>query len=264
MMTDSALVLVDIDDRGIARVTLNRPAARNALSNDLMSLLKESMQRLGQDDAVRAVVLTGAGDLFCAGGDLKGMQRQAANSRDGRIADAGEFADTLREIDELPKLLIGRINGSAFGGGVGLMSLCDVTIGMSAANYRLTEVTLGLIAATISPYVVSKLGVTNARRMMLNALPMDGIVAHQLGLLDVVVDSVGELDAAVEQEISHVLKCAPAAVAASKSLIRHVSRHDRQQSVAYTVNALADAWESESIREGIEAFLQKRKPNWDR
>ncbi len=208
-MADEPFVISEIDDRGIARLTLNRADARNALSNDLMLQLRETVQILGSDDRVRAVVLTGAGDVFCAGGDLKGMKRQASNTREGRIGDACDFASTLREIDKLPKLLIGRINGSAFGGGVGLISLCDIAIGLSSASYRLTEVTLGLIAATISPYVVARIGGPNARRMMLNALPLDGKAAHQLGLLDVVVDSEQALDQAVEQEVAHLLQCAP-------------------------------------------------------
>lgn len=261
-MAEQNLVLVKVDDRGIARLTLNRPDSRNALSNELMSQLRDAIEQVGCDENVRAVVLTGVGDIFCAGGDLKGMHKQAANTREGRIADAREFAETLREINEMPKLLIGRINGPAFGGGIGLMSLCDITIGLSGASYRLTEVTLGLIAATISPYVIAKIGVPNARRMMLHALPLDGAAAKELGLLDVVVDSAVELDAAVEQEISHVLKCAPGAVADSKSLIRFVGSHDADASVRYTVNALADAWESEEVKEGIGAFLAKRKPNW--
>jgi len=262
-MSDESLIRVETDGRGVATLTLNRPDAKNALSDELMSEFKAAVEQLGGDDSVRAVVLTGAGDVFCAGGDLKGMSRQATNSREGRIADAAGFASTLQAIDEMPKLLIGRINGPAFGGGVGLMSLCDITIGLAGASYRLTEVTLGLIAATISPYVVAKIGVPNARRMMLNALPLDGHSAHQLGLLDVVVDSEAELDTAVECEAGHVLKCAPGAVAASKKLIRYVSTHEQSENFEYTVNALADAWESEEIKEGIQAFMAKRKPSWN-
>ncbi len=262
-MSDERLVSLDIDDRGIARLTLNRPDARNALSDELMQQLRHHLQTLAEDDEVRAVVLTGAGDVFCAGGDLKGMKRQVTNTRDGRIRDASEFASTLRELDQLPKPLIGRINGPAFGGGVGLMSLCDITIGLTDATFRLTEVTLGLIAATISPYVVARIGVPHARRMMLNALPLNGHHAHQLGLLDVVVDSTKALDEAVSQEVSHLLQCAPDAVAKSKALIRYVSTHSADENFQHTVNALADAWETEEIREGIDAFLGKRKPNWN-
>ncbi len=262
-MTEERLVSLDIDNRGIARLMLNRPDARNSLSDDLMQQLGHHVQTLAEDDEVRAVVLTGAGDVFCAGGDLKGMKTQASNTREGRIRDASEFAGVLRELNRLPKPLIGRINGPAFGGGVGLMSLCDITIGLSTATFRLTEVTLGLIAATISPYVVARIGVPHARRMMLNALPLDGPLARQLGLLDVVVESVDELDQAVEQEVAHLLKCAPRAVAKSKTLIRYVSTHSSDENFAYTVNALADAWETDEIREGIDAFLSKRKPHWN-
>ncbi len=261
-MSADNLIELNTDDRGIARLTLNRPDAKNALSNDLMQQLGTAVEQLSKDDSVRAVILSGAGDVFCAGGDLKGMKRQASSTREGRIADASDFAGVLRQLDQLPKPLIGRINGSAFGGGVGLISLCDIAIGMSQAAYRLTEVTLGLIAATISPYVVARVGVPNARRMMLHALPMDGAAAQQLGLLDVVVDSEEQLDEAVENEVSHVLKCAPGAVADTKKLIRFVSTHSAEQNFDYTVNALADAWETDEIKEGIGAFLNKRRPNW--
>lgn len=261
-MSDAPLITLETDSRGIATLTLNRPAAKNALSNDLMRELRAATQQLAADDSVRAVVLTGAGDVFCAGGDLKGMKRQATATRAGRIADASEFASTLRELDQLPKPLIGRINGPAFGGGVGMISLCDLSFGLSSATYRLTEVTLGLIAATISPYVVARVGVPHARRMLLNALPMDGRLAQQLGLLDGVADSVEELDRQIDRELDHLLKCAPGAVADTKRLIRFVSTHSADENFDYTVNALADAWETDEIKEGIDAFLNKRPPGW--
>lgn len=261
-MSEDQLIQQETDSRGIAWLTLNRPDAKNALSNDLMRELRTAVGQLASDDDVRAVVLSGAGNVFCAGGDLKGMKRQATATREGRIADASEFAATLRDLDQLPKPLIGRINGPAFGGGVGLMSLCDISIGLSSATFRLTEVTLGLIAATISPYVVARVGVPNARRLLLNALPMDGSVAQQMGLLDVVADSEEQLDELTERELSHLLQCAPGAVADTKRLIRFVSTHTADENFDYTVNALADAWETDEIKEGIDAFLNKRRPNW--
>jgi methylglutaconyl-CoA hydratase len=207
-------------------------------------------------------VLTGAGEVFSAGGDLKGMTQQAGNTREGRLADATEFATTLLELDQLPKPLIGRINGSAFGGGLGLISLCDIAIGLAGSTFRLSEVTLGLIPATIAPYVVAKIGVPNARRIMLNAHKLDGTAAGRLGLLDVVVGTPAELDEAVEREVAAALLCAPGAVANAKKLIRFVSKHDAEENLQYTTTALADAWESAEIREGIDAFFKKRKPNW--
>jgi methylglutaconyl-CoA hydratase len=256
------MIDVSIDPRGAARLMLNRPDAKNAMSQELMRELGSAARELAADPAVRVIVLTGAGDVFSAGGDLKGMKQQAANTRQGRIADATEFAKILAELDALSKPLIGRINGSAFGGGLGLVSVCDIAIGLAEATFRLSEVTLGLIPATISPYVVAKMGVPNARRIMLNAHKMDGHAATRLGLLDEVVSSIGELDRAVEREVSAALLCAPGAVANAKKLIRYVSTHDASENLAYTATALADAWETAEIREGIDAFFGKRKPNW--
>jgi methylglutaconyl-CoA hydratase len=210
------------------------------------------------------IVFSGAGEVFSAGGDLKGMTQQANNTREGRIADATEFAMTLAELDGLSKPLIGRINGSAFGGGLGLISICDISIGLASATFRLTEVTLGLIPATISPYVIAKIGVPYARRIMLNACKLDGTSAARLGLLDEVVSTTVELDAAVEREVAAALHCAPGAVANCKELIRYVSTHDAPDNLTYTAKALADAWETAEIREGIDAFFNKRKPNWQR
>lgn len=256
------MVEAAVDPRGVGRVTLNRPEAKNAMSNALMRDLRDAARELAADPAVRAIVLTGAGDVFSAGGDLKGMQQQAANTREGRISDATEFAQVLAELDSLPKLLIGRINGPAFGGGLGLISICDIAIGLTASAFRLSEVTLGLIPATISPYVIAKIGVPNARRLFVNAHKLDGAGAAKLGLLNEAVGSVEELDQAVEREVTAALLCAPGAMAAAKQLIRYVSTHDDAQNLAYTAGALADAWESAELREGIDAFFNKRKPNW--
>lgn len=261
-MSTPSLIEVAVDPRGIATVTLNSPQTRNAMSNDLMRELRRAASELAADSKVRAIVLTGAGEIFSAGGDLKGMQRQATNSREGRIADATEFATTLKELDELPKLLIGRINGSAFGGGLGLISICDIAIGLASATFRLSEVTLGLIPATISPYVVAKIGVPSARRTFLTARKLDGQAAVKMGLLDAAVGSVAELDAAIEREVTDLLACAPGAVANAKVLIRHVSTHGIDANLPYTANVLADAWESAELREGIDAFMNKRKPGW--
>ncbi len=261
-MSKFEMINVSIDTRGVARLTLDRAEAKNAMSQHLMRELAAAARELAEDESVRVTVLTGAGEVFSAGGDLKGMTQQAGNTREGRIADATEFATTLLELDRLPKLLIGRINGSAFGGGLGLISICDIAIGLADSTFRLSEVTLGLIPATISPYVVAKIGVPNSRRIMLNAYKLDGVAAARLGLLDVVVRTTEELDQAVEREVGAALVCAPGAVADAKELIRFVSTHDAQDNLPYTANALADAWETAEIREGIDAFFNKRKPKW--
>lgn len=262
-MSNYEAIQLDIDERGVARLTLNRPEAKNAMSQQMIQELADACGRLADDSSVRVAVLSGAGDIFCAGGDLKGMQQQAVRTREQRMADARELAELLARLDALPKPLIGRINGSAFGGGLGLISICDLAIGVSTAKFALTEVRLGLIPATISPYVVARLGVPNSRRVMLNAREMTGAEAARLGLLSECVEP-GELDAAVEREVAFALKCAPRAVATAKELIRFVSTHETSDNIPYTAERLADAWESEELQEGIAGFLQKRKPAWDK
>jgi methylglutaconyl-CoA hydratase len=260
-MSSFETISLETDARGIARLTLNRPESKNAMSQQMIEELRAAGRQIADDAAVRGVVLTGAGDVFCAGGDLKGMQKQAFGTRAERIHDATELAETLAELNSLPKPIIGRINGSAFGGGVGLISICDLTIGVTGAKFCLTEVRLGLIPATISPYVVAKLGVPNSRRVILNARDMDAALAVRLGLLNEAV-APDELDAAVEREISALLKCAPGAVANAKKLIQFVSTHDTPANVEYTAKALADAWESAEVADGIQGFLTKQKPKW--
>ncbi len=260
-MSDLETLLLDVDDHGIARLTLNRPDARNAMSQKMIEELQDVSARLANDDGVRGVILSGSGEIFCAGGDLKGMAVQAGASREDRIRDATALAKLLHDMNTLPKPIIGRINGPAYGGGLGLISICDIAIGLTTSKFCLTEVRLGLLPATISPYVVARLGTRNARRVMLNATEMDGTTAAHLGLLDRAVEA-NQLDAAIDQEIAALLRCAPTAVAASKRLIEFVSTNDVEANIAFTARALADAWETAEVQEGIDSFVNKRKPKW--
>lgn len=262
MSTYQAIEL-EVGDNGVARLTLNRPEARNAMSQQMIEELADAAKKIRADAAVRVVVLGAKGDVFCAGGDLKGMQQQAVRTRFERMDDARSLAVLLADLDTLPKPIIGRISGSAFGGGLGLISICDLSIGVSTAKFALTEVRLGLIPATISPYVVARMGVPNARRVMLTGREMTAADAARLGLLSECVEPE-DLDTAVEREIGFALKCAPGAVANAKELIRFVSKHETEDNIPYTARCLADAWESEELAEGIAGFLQKRKPNWDK
>ena len=262
-MSSYEAIELSVGDDGVARLTLNRPDARNAMSQQMIDELSSVAGRLREDDAIRVVVLSGKGEIFCAGGDLKGMQQQAIRTRDERISYSRSFAERLAKLDTLPKPVIGRINGLAFGGGLGLISVCDLAIGVTTSKFALTEVRLGLIPATISPYVVARLGVPNSRRVMLNAREMTGSEAARLGLLSECVEP-DQLDAVVNREVSLALKCAPRAVATAKELIRYVSSHGTPDNIVYTAERLADAWESEELQEGIAGFLMKRKPNWDK
>ncbi|MET0541546.1 MAG: enoyl-CoA hydratase-related protein [Variovorax sp.] len=182
-------------------------------------------------------------------------------TRSERVADCAELASMFRALDELPMPLIGRINGPAYGGGVGMISVCDVSIAVDSGVYCLTEVRLGLLPANIAPYVVARMGEANARRTFLTSSRMKASDARRLGLLSEVV-AADQLDAAVERELADLLQCAPDAVAATKRLIAYVDQHDLPTSMIYIADKVADAWETAEASEGTTAFFAKRAPAW--
>ena len=255
-------LILTIDERQIATLTINRPDVHNALSLEMIRELRQVVVDLNKHTDVRAVILTGSGKSFCAGADLRWMQKIATQKREARIAEATELSEMLGELDQLKMPLIGRINGLSFGGAVGLIACCDIAVAVDDALFSLTEVLLGLLPATISPYVLRRIGASNARRLMLNAHRFAAEEAVSLGLIAKSV-SADKLDEAVEEEISELLRCAPDAVFAAKRLIAEVRGKEPDDVRSLTVEKLANAWESESIKEGIEAFFSKRKPNWD-
>ena len=228
----------------------------------MISELRQVLVDLNKHPDVRAVILTGAGKSFCAGADLRWMQKIAAQKREDRIADASELSEMLGELDQLKIPLIGRINGLSFGGAVGLISCCDIAVAVEDSLFSLTEVLLGLLPATISPYVLRRIGASNARRVMLNAHRFAAPEAVTLGLISKSVSSEN-LDEAVEEEISGLLRCAPEAVSAAKRLIAEVRGKAPDDVRNTTTEKLANAWESKSIKEGIDAFFSKRKPVWN-
>ena len=252
---------VTIDERGIATLLLNRPERHNAMNDELIREVTEAARELDKNVEVRAVVLTGAGGSFCAGGDLKWMESIFDQTRAERVADSAKLANMLRTLNELSKPLIGKINGQAFGGGTGMISVCDIAITVESAKFALTEVRLGLTPANISTFVVEKMGRANARRTFLNARPLSAQKAKDVCLVDEVVAD-GELDAAVEEELKYVLQCGPGAIAATKKLIFYVDSHDTDTNLHYTANLLADTWESEEGQEGIRCFFAKETPSW--
>ncbi|VDO16512.1 unnamed protein product, partial [Brugia timori] len=196
-----------VDARNVATLALNRPATHNALNATLIAELKRAADWLTGQSSLRAVVLTGAGASFCAGGDLGWMQQNMKKSRAERVAESFELALMLRALNELPMPLIGRINGPAYGGGVGMISVCDVSVAVDTGVYCLTEVRLGLLPANIAPYVVARMGEANARRTFLTAKRMNAAEARRLGLVSEVVGAE-QLDAAVERELAELLQCA--------------------------------------------------------
>ncbi|EPX79918.1 crotonase/enoyl-CoA hydratase family protein [Litoreibacter arenae] len=254
-------LLTDTDPRGVATVTLNRSDKRNALSGKMIDELTHCAAALGADDAVRAVVLRGAGAIFCAGGDLNWMRAQIDADGETRAREAGKLAAMLGAWNELPKPVIGRIEGSAFGGGVGLACVCDVAIAAPDAKFGLTETKLGLIPATIGPYVIARMGEGNARRVFMSGRIFGAEEAQRLGVVASVSD---DLDGAIEAEITPYLACAPGAVAEAKALALHLGGAPGQAAVDHSIKALVTRWESEESAEGIAAFFDKRKAAWVR
>ncbi|ENN86139.1 enoyl-CoA hydratase/isomerase [Rhizobium freirei PRF 81] len=259
----SQTIHIATDERGVASLTLARPDKHNALSAEMIDALTSAVRDLGNDKTVRVVVLTGEGASFCAGGDLGWMRAQFDATRAGRMVEARRLAMLFKALNELPKPLIARVQGNAFGGGIGVLSVCDMVIAASTARFGLTEVRLGIIPATISPYVVARIGEANARPLFLSGKIIDAWQAHATGLLSRVVAEEA-LDEAVEAEIRHFLSASPQAAARAKALARSVGRPITDGMIDDVVEQLADAWETEEAKEGITAFFEKRQPNWRR
>jgi methylglutaconyl-CoA hydratase len=253
-------VRVETDGRGVATLTLARPEKHNALSATMIRELHEAADALAADQGVRVVVLAAEGASFCAGGDLGWMREQMAADAATRGAEARRLALMLRAIDLLPKPVIARVQGNAFGGGLGLISVSDVAIGVEAARFGLTEVRLGLIPATIGPYVAARLGPL-ARRVFFSPRLFDTAEAVSLGLLAQAVPA-GELDAAVEAQVAPFLEAAPGAVAAGKALIRRLGPAADDETIDATISALVERWESAEAVEGIAAFFDRRPAPW--
>lgn len=262
-MTDFKTIQIDVDARGVATLTLHCPDQHNALSGQMIHELRIAADSLASDDTVRVVVLTGSGTSFCAGGDLGWMREQVNATRSERIDAARKLAMMLKALRDLPKPLIARVNGQAYGGGVGLISVCDAAIGVASARFGLTETKLGLIPATISPYVVARIGQAHALRYFTSARLFDANEANHIGLLHRVVEAE-LLDEAMEAEISPYFSTAPAAVAASKRLVHALSAPIDEAVIEMTLTRLADIWETPEAAEGIAAFFAKLSPSWKR
>lgn len=254
-------LLLDQDTQGIARLTLNRADVHNAMSAEMIAELSDAAQTLGADPNVRVVILTGAGRSFSAGADLAWMQSQMRASRETRMSGARALAHMLRALNEMPKPLIGRINGTAMGGGMGLMAICDVAIAADTGRFGFTETRLGLIPATISPYVIARMGEGRARRVFMSSRIFEAAELAPLGLAAQVVP-MDALDAAIETEITPYLTAAPKAVAASKRLARSLGPIIDEAVIERTVEALADTWEGAEAPEGVAAFFAKRPAPW--
>ncbi|MBL8473403.1 MAG: enoyl-CoA hydratase/isomerase family protein [Rhodocyclaceae bacterium] len=257
-----AAVATEID-QGVGIATLRRAERHNAFDESLIADLTAALRELGQSAEARVVVLSAAGKSFCAGADLGWMRRAAAFGEAENLADARKLAQLLRTLNELPKPTIARVQGPAYGGGVGLIAACDIAIATYDAVFALSEAKLGLIPAVISPYVVEAIGARRARRYFLTAERFSAAEAYRIGLLHEIVPGVEELDQAVGELIDALLACSPAAQAESKQLLRDLAgRAIDPDLIDHTARLITRVRASAEGREGLSAFLDKRSPAW--
>lgn len=263
MSEESAVLHFSTD--GIATVTLNRPEVHNAFDEELIERLGDIFEDVGHQEGVRAVVVAAAGKSYCAGADLNWMKRAAGFTEEDNREDAIGLGRMLKNLQEIPKPTIALVQGAAYGGGLGLVAACDIAIGVKAAKFCLSEVKLGLLPAVISPYVVETMGIRAARRYFQTAEVFNAEEAYRYGLLHELVDDVHELAGARDRLINQIMANAPGAMADSKDLIYTVANQPIDQNlVNVTANRIAARRKTDEAKEGISAFLEKRKASWNK
>lgn len=252
---------VTISER-VATITLNRPEVRNAFNETTIAEITQAFRAVGADGGVRAVVLAANGPAFCAGADLNWMKKMAGYTHDENRADAAQLAEMLRTIYSCPKPVVAKIQGDCYAGGMGLAAACDIAIASENVNFCLSEVKLGLIPATISPYVIKSMGENAARRYFLTAERFSAQEAHRIGFVHQAV-AADALDAATAEIVKALVTNSPNAVKEAKRLVQDVAGQPLTDAlIADTAERIADIRSSDEGKEGVRSFLEKRKPNW--
>jgi methylglutaconyl-CoA hydratase len=257
-------VLLEVTAEGTAIVTLNRPERHNAFNSEVIARLSDIFEMLcANTDEVRMVVLRGSGKSFSAGADLEWMQAAADWTHQDNVDDAMDLARMLNRLYQLPQTTVALVQGAAMGGGAGLVAACDVAIATKASKFRFSEVRLGLTPATISPYVVRSIGPRYSRALFATGEGFDGNFAHQIGLVQYLVDGEDEFEGMLEHIADLVFSAAPGAVADAKRLVDLVEGQEIDEALMRkTAHQIADRRTSDEGREGLSAFLNKRKPQW--
>lgn len=257
---------VSLDSRGILIVSLNRPEVRNAFNEVVMDELAHAFTVEATQEGVRVIILKGEGATFCAGGDLNWMKKAVNFSFEENLADTRKLSQLFETLNECPKPVIGLVQGAAIGGGVGLVSICDLVIAVSDAQFSLSEVRLGIVPSCIGPFVISKIGASHARRLFISGERFRAEKAREIGLVHEVVADVPALNDALEQKLESMLQCAPQAMAAAKRLVLDLSWPEKRLQISdpleYTAQTLAELRISKEGQEGVRAFLEKRPPSW--
>lgn len=248
-------------ENGVLTIALNRPQSHNAMTPTMIESLTAVFRDLSQRQDVRVVVLTGNGRSFCAGADLAFMRKAADYTFAQNVADAEAIFDLMTAVDRCAKPVIGRVNGAAIGGGVGLVSCCDIVVAVERAKFAFSEARLGILPAVISPFVLARIGPGNGRELFLTGERFDASHARSIGLVHHVV-AEEDLDDKVRERVEQLLLAAPGAQAAAKELIRAVAYRSRDEMRDYTADLIARRRASDEGREGMSSFLEKRQPAW--
>lgn len=248
-------------EKNIVTVYLNRPEVHNAMNEKLMKELTTCFKELIKDNDTRIIILTGKGKSFCAGADLNWMKSMAKYSKEENIKDSRLLLNLYEAIYNCPKPVIGRINGHAFGGGLGLFAVCDITIAVPNCKFAFSEAKLGIIPSVISTYIVRRIGLSNMRRLFITGERFNSEYAKTIGLIDYVV-SEEKLDTEIQKYVKQLVSSGPNAVKEVKKLIDACEKLDVEKYKEYTVRKIAELRVSEDGQEGINAFLEKRKSKW--
>jgi methylglutaconyl-CoA hydratase len=254
------MLRIDRQD-AVATLTLDRPEVGNAIDDALIAAFADALAACGKDPAVRVVVVTGAGRVFSAGADLRWMRRMRDAGAGANREDARRTQGLFAAVTELPRPVVARVNGPARGGGVGLLAAADVVVASAEAHFAFTEVRVGIVPATIAPFVVARVGAARARRLFCTGETFGAADALAWGLVDRVVPAA-ELDAAVAAVVAELLKGAPGAIAEAKKLVRDLAAAEPAAVAGLTADLIARLRAGEEGQEGMAAFLDKRAPRW--
>lgn len=260
-MKSFTTVRVEITDR-VMNLTLDRPEVHNAFNDELLSEMIDLFEDRGSMEGLRAIVLRSDGKNFCAGADLNWMAEMVDYSREENVRDSSALAKMFAVMNESPVPLIGRVQGAAIGGGVGIVSICDVVVAERQAVFGLSEVKLGILPAVISPYVIRKIGESHARALFLTGERFGSERALRIGLVHHVEDGIAGVDGRVEKLIGQLKTSGPEAVRACKTLIEHVAHSELSEAIPYTIEAIAERRVSAEGQEGMSAFLEKKTAPW--
>jgi methylglutaconyl-CoA hydratase len=256
--------LIDVlKDNDIATVMLNRAEVHNAMNERLIKEITTCFKELANDEKTKVIVLTGKGESFCAGADLNWMKSMVMYSKEENIRDSRLLLDMYETIYSCPKPVIGKINGHAFGGGVGLIAVCDINIATVGSKFAFSEVKLGIIPSVISTYVVRRIGLSNMKRLFITGERFNSEYAKEIGLIDFVTEK-DDFNSTVERYIDHLKSSSPKAIKEIKNLVNNYKKMDIEKYKEFTVEKISELRVSEEGQEGMNAFLEKRRPKWER